>query len=798
MVSLDKSALVPRLGELSLGVSNYVHRNLRRAYIIAITTLLVLSVLGQGIMQYALSNEQKDALLVNRAGRQRMLSQKISKELLLITGNSVSQVEKEKYIARLKADLVDWSAIHEALAKGDKDIGADELDSTAIKELLAAISPVVRELDTVARKIITRVENGSPAWQIEPLLRRALEIEPVFLIGMDDLVKQYQLESQQKVFYLKLLEFVLFLTTVGALILEALYIFRPALIQARQAIKIIESEKALSEIRSIRYLETAELARQALVENDRKGVLERAVRLITRFLKADISSVVEIKSDENLQVVALESRPVNKAAGETQSDLDRMRVPGDSLESGEESLQKLTTTVKLAALATGGQAEDFKSIVSAPIHGPLEPFGFISVHFKDQFELKQEEQSFLCSVGNLLGIIYESYNTRDSLKAREEKLSCILDSVLDVILVVDGDGKIDSCNKSALTVFGLAPEKLIGTRLEELVHVTVAGESGHLPSLNELLTSGKSIERYEALAATTSGEQRPVEICFAPLGLSKSAANDGHFAQSSQPAGSAAQYVAVITDCSDRKKIERRISEFYSTVSHELRTPLTSISGSLRLMEGGIVGNLPEEAKQLVRIGRMEADRLIRLVSDLLDIRKLQSNAFAFNLAYVSSAEFLRKRLNALKYMAQSDNIELDADVRSEASFYADEDRVAQALTNLIANAIKFSPEGGKVMVRVEQSKSGQEEMIRFSVIDNGPGIDAEDQSKLFKLFQQLDSSDSREKGGTGLGLAISKELVERQGGNIGLDSAVGKGSTFWFELPTKDKDKDQYITGGE
>lgn len=785
MVSLEKSTLVPRLGELSLGVSNYVHSNLRRAYIIAISTLLVLSVLGQGIMQYALSNEQKDALLVNRAGRQRMLSQKISKELLLITGNSISQVEKEKYIARLKSDLVDWSAIHEALAKGDKDIGADELDSTAIKELLTAISPVVKELDTVSRKIITRVENGSPSWQIEPLVRRALEIEPVFLIGMDDLVKQYQLESQQKVFYLKLLEFILFLTTLGALILEAFYIFRPALLQARQAIEIIESEKALSEIRSIRYLETAELARQALVENDRKGVLERAVRLITKFLKADISSVVEIKPDENLQVVALESRPANKAASETQSDLDRMRVPGDSLESGAESLKKLTTTVKQAALSTGGRAEDLKSTVSAPIHGPLEPFGFISVHFKDQFELKQEEQSFLCSVGNLLGIIYESYNTRDSLKAREEKLSCILDSVLDVILVVDGDGKIDSCNKAAQLVFGLAPEKLKGTRLEELVHVTVADEGGHLPSLKELLGSGKSLERYEALAATTSGEQRPVEICFAPLGQSESIEN-------------AAQFVAVITDCSDRKKIERRISEFYSTVSHELRTPLTSISGSLRLMEGGIVGNLPEEAKQLVRIGRMEADRLIRLVSDLLDIRKLQSNAFAFNLAYVSSAEFLRKRLNALKYMAQSDNIELDADVRSEASFYGDEDRVAQALTNLIANAIKFSPEGGKVMVRVEETMSGQCEMIRFSVIDNGPGIDVEDQSKLFKLFQQLDSSDSREKGGTGLGLAISKELVERQGGSIGLDSAIGKGSTFWFELPAKDKDKDQYVTGGE
>lgn len=789
MVSLDKSTRASRLGDLGLGVSNYVHSNLRRAYIIAISTLLFLSVLGQGIMQYALSSEQKDALLVNRAGRQRMLSQKITKELLLVTGTSVSQVEKDKYLARLKADLLDWSSIHEALATGDKSIGADELDSTAIKELLAAISPVVKELESVSRKIISRVENGSPASEIDPLLRRTLEIEPVFLIGMDDLVKQYQIESQQKVFYLKVLELALFVTTLGALTIEAFFIFKPALLQARQAIKIIESEKVLSEIRSIRYLETAELARQALVENDRKGVLERAVRLITKFLKADVSSVVEIKDDEKLQVVAMESKPASRAVSETQSDLDRMRVPGDSLESGEASLEKLTNTVNNAAIQTGGKAEDLKSTVSAPIHGPHEPFGFISVHFKDDFELKQEEQSFLCSVGNLLGIIYESYNTRDNLKAREEKLSCILDSVLDVILVIDSDGQIDSCNKAANAVFGLAPDKLKGTRLEALVHITSADEAGHVPGLKELLGTSKSLERYEALAATASGEQRPIEICFAPLG--------------GQATNARGQFVAVITDCSDRKKIERRISEFYSTVSHELRTPLTSISGSLRLMEGGIVGALPEEAKQLVRIGRMEADRLIRLVSDLLDIRKLQSNAFSFNLAYVSSAEFLRKRLNALRYMAQTDNIELDADVRTEAHFYGDEDRVAQALTNLIANAIKFSPDGAKVVVTVEEKPAAQGagavdmNMIRFSVKDHGPGIALEDQGKLFKLFQQLDSSDSREKGGTGLGLAISKELVERQGGHIGLESAPGQGSTFWFEMPAKDKDKDQYSSGG-
>lgn len=787
MVSLDKSTGGPRLGDLGLGVSNYVHSNLRRAYIIAISTLLLLSVLGQGIMQYALSSEQKDALLVNRAGRQRMLSQKITKELLLVTSTSVSQVEKDKYLTRLKGDLSDWSSIHEALSTGDKSIGADELDSTAIKELLTAISPVVKELETVSRKIIARVECGSPASEIDPLVRRSLEIEPVFLIGMDDLVKQYQIESQQKVFYLKLLEFVLFLTTLGALIIEAFFIFKPALLQARQAIKIIESEKVLSEIRSIRYLETAELARQALVENDRKGVLERAVRLITKFLKADVSSVVEIKDDEKLQVVAMESKPESRAVSQTHSDLDRLMVPADSLECGEKSLEKLTTTVRNAAIKTGAKADDLKSTVSAPIHGPHEPFGFISVHFKDDFELKQEEQSFLCSVGNLLGIIYESYNTRDNLKAREEKLSCILDSVLDVILVIDSDGKIDSCNKAANAVFGLAPDKLKGTRLEELVHITAADEAGHVPGLKELLGISKSLERYEALAATAGGEQRPIEVCFAPLG--------------GQATNALAQYVAVITDCSDRKKIERRISEFYSTVSHELRTPLTSISGSLRLMEGGIVGALPEEAKQLVRIGRIEADRLIRLVSDLLDIRKLQSNAFAFNLAYVSSAEFLRKRLNALKYMAQTDNIELDADVRTKANFYGDEDRVAQALTNLIANAIKFSPDGAKVVVTVEERPAAlgavDMSMIRFSVKDQGPGIALEDQGKLFKLFQQLDSSDSREKGGTGLGLAISKELVERQGGRIGLESSPGQGSNFWFEMPAKDKDKDQYSSGG-
>lgn len=232
-------------------------------------------------------------------------------------------------------------------------------------------------------------------------------------------------------------------------------------------------------------------------------------------------------------------------------------------------------------------------------------------------------------------------------------------------------------------------------------------------------------------------------------------------------------------DITERKSAEKRVNEFYSTVSHELRTPLTSIHASLRLMECGVVGELPEKVSKLVTIARTESDRLIRLINDILDLRKLEAGKLELKLKNVDTKVLANLSTESVRGMADAARVQVCVQVDEPGVLNCDQDRMIQVLVNLLSNAIKFSPPGGTVRLAVSHFPDA----IRFSVSDEGAGIPADQIGKLFQKFQQLDSSDSRQKGGSGLGLAITKAIVEQHGGTIGVDSTEGAGSTFWVEL---------------
>lgn len=235
-----------------------------------------------------------------------------------------------------------------------------------------------------------------------------------------------------------------------------------------------------------------------------------------------------------------------------------------------------------------------------------------------------------------------------------------------------------------------------------------------------------------------------------------------------------------VRDVTERKESENRVSEFYSMASHELKTPLTSIKMALHLLETNQAGSLSDRAKQLVFLGRKECDRLIRLVNDMLDIKRIEVGKLSLYPQNCDAADMVAQTISTMTGVAAQRNISLRSDAAPEQIVHADKDRVVQILTNLLSNAIKFSQDGSEVRVSVEPNG----EFVRFSVVDQGPGIRVEDQQSLFEVFRQVARSDGSPKEGTGLGLAISKGIVELHGGQIGLISKVGEGACFWFDMP--------------
>lgn len=248
------------------------------------------------------------------------------------------------------------------------------------------------------------------------------------------------------------------------------------------------------------------------------------------------------------------------------------------------------------------------------------------------------------------------------------------------------------------------------------------------------------------------------------------------------PDGKPIRMVGTVQDITERKAVDRMKREFLATVSHELRTPMTAIRGSLGLLAGGVGGPLPEMAQELVATAQKNADRLLRLINDLLDLEKVESGRMDFDLRPQPVHPILLQALEDLRDYALGYGVscaleEEDPTLRV-ARASVDEGRLLQVLGNLMSNAIKFSPPGERVRLRLTR----RDAWLRVEVENAGPEIPPHFMDRIFQKFAQADGSDRRQRGGTGLGLSITKALVEHMGGTIGFASASGR-TRFFFEL---------------
>ena len=247
------------------------------------------------------------------------------------------------------------------------------------------------------------------------------------------------------------------------------------------------------------------------------------------------------------------------------------------------------------------------------------------------------------------------------------------------------------------------------------------------------------------------------------------------------PMGRALRVAGTNTDITDRKEVERIKNEFIATVSHELRTPLTALIGSLGLLRELAAGKLEADAAAFMEMAQQNSERLSALINDILDIEKIESGGMEMRRDALAIGPLLERALALNTPFAEKYGVTLELHRPvPEATITGDADRLLQVLTNLVSNAVKFSPAGAPVTLAaaLEHGK------LRVSVTDRGPGIPENFRGRIFGKFAQADSSDTRGKGGSGLGLSISKAIVEKLGGTIDFQSTPGQGATFYFELP--------------
>ena len=349
-----------------------------------------------------------------------------------------------------------------------------------------------------------------------------------------------------------------------------------------------------------------------------------------------------------------------------------------------------------------------------------------------------------------------------ALRESEERFRLLVDGVRDYALILlDPYGRVTSWNPGAEAITGYSADEAVGLHISRFYPTERADDAER--ELVRAQVEGRC--EVEGERERRGGVRYWAAVTLTAL---------------TDPTGTLRGFAQLTRDITGKKQLERMKDEFVSIVSHELRTPLTAIRGALGLLSGGVAGGLDEMTAELVTLARDNSERLVRLINDILDIQKIEVGKMSLRPTALAPAALLRTTVEGLRALAAENRVELAWTVDEPAAWLGDADRVTQVLTNLISNAIAFSPAGATVEVTAT-ARGGR---AHVSVRDTGPGIPAEMRALLFGKFQQLDGSDARRKSGTGLGLAISKAIVELHGGTIGVDSEPGRGSTFWFELP--------------
>jgi two-component system phosphate regulon sensor histidine kinase PhoR len=351
----------------------------------------------------------------------------------------------------------------------------------------------------------------------------------------------------------------------------------------------------------------------------------------------------------------------------------------------------------------------------------------------------------------------------DEIRQNGTRLQSVLDNMTSGAVMIAHDGRITLYNRQA--------EMLLGSTVQERVGRSYAEIRQHFELVGLIREGLENREPLHEELTVYYPEERLLAINIVPM----------HMSGEEEPG-----ILLVLQDVTAIRRLERMRSEFVANVSHELKTPVAAVKGFAETLLAGAMDD-PETARSFLKIIQDESDRLNRLIGDILELSKIESRRSPLQFSPVDLNIFLARMTELLSAEAAKKEIVLDVEAEEGLFLEADEDRLGQILMNLMQNGINYTPEGGKVKVRVgiiDAEDSEHVEMVRFTVSDTGIGIPKKDIPRIFERFYRVDKARSRSSGGTGLGLSIVKHLAELHHGTIRVESTVGIGSQFILELP--------------
>ena len=383
------------------------------------------------------------------------------------------------------------------------------------------------------------------------------------------------------------------------------------------------------------------------------------------------------------------------------------------------------------------------------------------------FENDDEFTELATSFNGMVVKLNEWENSNLSkIKSEKLRIEAIIAQMQDAIIGLNEKGEILFLNHLAAKLMNLDDEKVIGQNVKELIK-----KNELLNRIIEPETEDKTLKIYaDEKESYFLLENREIII------PNYETLEDKTLFESSKSAGS----VYVLKNITQFKELDEAKTNFIATVSHELKTPLSSIKMSLKLLSDERVGNMNEEQSQLLTHIKEDSDRLLKITSELLDLSQVETGNLKLTFAITKPEDIVQYAIDAVKFQAEQKSIKLELNCdKNLPKVNADIQKTAWVLVNFLSNALRYSSEKSTVKIDVFQ----QDKFVQFSVQDFGKGIDEKYQKRLFERYFQV-PTDGQNKSGSGLGLAISKDFIEAEDGKIGVQSAIGEGSKFYFNLP--------------